>query len=311
MVKPFVYFGTSEFAAVILTGLLKRGFKPEVVITSIAKAQGRGLKVAETPVASVARLNNLSILESPNLKDQSVVKELSKYQTELALLAAFGQIIPQLVLNMYPRGIINVHPSLLPEYRGASPIAAVLKDGLIKTGLSLMKLDNLMDHGPLLSQIDYFIKPEQTAVELTQALADLAAEILPGVLEGYLSGQIKPVEQDHNRATYTTLISRSDGRANFKRTAKELNNLRRAFTPWPGLWTLWQDQVVKLLQTKICSLSSPLKPGLVHWVDDKGLVIDCADNALVIEKLQLAGKKPLLAEEFIRGQKNFLGQILS
>ncbi|MFZ5391419.1 MAG: methionyl-tRNA formyltransferase [Patescibacteria group bacterium] len=309
MVKPFVYYGTSEFARIILSGLLKAGLRPILVVTVPPKSQGRGLKIIKSPVAETASLNNLDLLEVASLKDSVVLEKLKHFKTEFALLAAFGQIVPKVVLDLYDKGIVNVHPSLLPLYRGASPIASVLKDGQSKTGLSLMLLDNLMDHGPLLKQIDYNINKDQTADNLAADLADLAVKILPETLSDYLSGQLKPLEQDHSRATYTGLISRVDGRANFNLSANQLNNQRRAFEPWPGLWTDWQGRTVKLLKTGICHLSQT-KPGLVRWVEGQGLVIECRLDGLVIKSLQLAGKKPLSAEDFIRGQKSFLGTVL-
>ncbi|MBU1039268.1 methionyl-tRNA formyltransferase [Patescibacteria group bacterium] len=309
MNKSFVYFGTSDFADIILTGLLKAGLRPVLVVTTLPQAKGRGLKKTSSPVGLRAVANQLELLESPSLKNVDIKKQLAKFKTDFAVLAAFGQIVPASVLVLYPKGIVNVHPSLLPLYRGASPIASALLAGQFKTGVSLMLLDDLMDHGPLLKQVEYLIKEKDNALTLSQALAGLAGEILPNVLIDYLSGKIKPVAQDHSLATYTKLISRSDGRANFNLTAEQLNNLRRAFYPWPGLWTTWRGQVVKLLQTEVLDVELT-KPGLVKEYQNQGLSIDCQSGSILVKEIQLAGRKPMLAGDFIRGQASFVGTVL-
>lgn len=306
--EPFVYFGTSAFSADILRGLLATGLIPSVVVTTVAKPAGRGLKTVPTPVAAVAQPKNLPLIEVATLKSADVQTQLASCATKFAILAAFGKIIPPAVLNLYPKGIINVHPSLLPLYRGPAPIQSVICDGQNETGVSLIVLDNEVDHGPILAQEKLPISDSDDAATLSQKLASLATNILPAVLTKYLSSAVSPTPQDHQRATFTKMIKREDGKADFSKTAAELDRQRRAYAPWPGLWTVWQSKRLKLVQTTV-SAEDGQKPGVVSFTNQQ-LAVACGQGSLLIQKLQLEGSAVLDAAEFLRGHRNFVGSQL-
>jgi methionyl-tRNA formyltransferase len=295
----FVYYGTSEFSAVILDGLLSAGFKPTLVVSTVARPAGRGLKLVPTPVAALATEKKLSLLEVKTLKSPEVQARLASGQEPVAILAAFGKIIPPAVLALYPQGIINVHPSLLPLYRGPAPIQYALRDGLTKTGVSLIVLDEAVDHGPILTQESCPIDDEADAQTLSKKLADLSIKLLLTTLPGYLTSSVSARPQDHAQATGTKMISRDDGRADFNQTAQAINNQRRAFTPWPGLWTTWQNKRLKLIDTAV----QPAYNGLLGQVElkDNQLLVACGQGGLIIKRLQLEGGKPMSAAEFVRG----------
>ncbi len=310
LINPnFIYFGTSDFSATILSGLISNGLIPELVVTTIGKPQGRKLQIIPTPVAEVASKHQLKLLEVKTLRDENVIKQFAICHLPFAILASFGKIIPQTVLDIFPQGIVNVHPSLLPLYRGPSPIQSAILDGQTTTGVSLILLDAEVDHGPILTQTEHHISSNDDVITLSNKLAEQSVKMLVDTLPKYLSGELKPIPQNHSTATFTKMISKDDGQADFiNKTAEELNNQRRAFTPWPGLWTIWQGKRLKLLSTTPHN-DVTTKPGLVTLVEDS-LVIGTKSGALEINELQLEGGKPLKTKDFLLGHKSFINSLL-
>lgn len=300
----FIYYGTSEFSASILQGLLKTDLRPSLVVSTIAKPAGRGLKTQPTPVTQIAQESNLPVLEVKTLKDKETQNQITSYKTSFAILAAFGKIIPKEILAFYPKGIINVHPSLLPLYRGPAPIQYAIRDGVIETGISLIILDEEVDHGPIIAQEKCLISETDNYISLSNKLATAAVKLLPTILTPYLEGSLSPTPQNHNKATFTKMITRENGKADFAKSATELNNEHRAFTPWPSLWTTWHGKIIKLLETKPSELGSTT-PGKIELINND-LIIHCGQGALLINSLQLEGSKPLLSAEFLRGHKDFV-----
>jgi len=304
----FVYFGTSEFSAQILQSLLQAGLKPILVVTNTPKPIGRNMKISPTPVAQAAQSAGLKLLEVTSLKKEEIQKILVDYSTHFAILAAFGKIIPQNILNIYPKGIINVHPSFLPLYRGPSPIQSAIYDGNKETGVSLIILDEEVDHGPILMQDKCTIEESDDYLSLANKLATIATRLLLCTLPAYLDNTISPVAQDHTQATFTKMISREDGQANFAKTANELNKQRQAFMPWPGLWTRWNGKRLKLIDTSVSDIQIPA--GQIK-ITDSVLLIGCSQDSLRVHTLQLEGGKILSAADFIRGHKNLNNTILA
>lgn len=302
--NSFIYYGTSEFSACILQGLLKAGLKPSLVVSTIAKPAGRGLKIQPPPVTQIAQESNLPFWEVKTLKDKETQNKIASYKTSFAILAAFGKIIPKEILALYPKGIINIHPSLLPLYRGPAPIQYALRDGATETGVSLIILDEEVDHGPILAQEKSLINETDNSISLSNKLVAVAVKLLPTILTSYLEGSLPPTPQNHTKATFTKMITRENGKADFTKSATELNNKRRAFTPWPSLWTTWQGKIIKFLETKPNELSSAT-PGKVELINND-LMIHCGQGALLINSLQLEGSKPLSSAEFLRGHKDFV-----
>lgn len=307
--EPFAYYGTSSFSRTVLQGLLQAGVTPELVVTTKPRPAGRGLGVSATPVGEAASQAALPLLEVATLKSADVRAQLEGYRCSFAVLAAFGKIIPSPLLDIYSRGVVNIHPSLLPRYRGPSPIQCAIRDGAAQTGVTLIVLDDEVDHGPILAQEICAIEASDDAVSLGDRLAHLAVPLLRQVLPRYLSGELVPQAQDHVQATFTAMVSRSDGQADFSHTADELSRQGRAFAPWPGLWATWQGKRVKL----VGATAQPDyhgEAGLVALVHG-ALLVGCGRGGLVLQQLQLEGGRVLPAAEFVRGHRSFIGSHLA
>jgi methionyl-tRNA formyltransferase len=259
-------------------------------------------------VASLAQTLGLPVLEVATLKTPEVVAELRERQTPFAVLAAFGKIIPPTVLDLYPKGIVNVHPSLLPLYRGSAPIQYALRDGVPETGVSLIVLDSEVDHGPVLAQQVVPISQADDAVTLGSKLATQAVELLMQTLPRYVANELAPVPQDHSQASFTAMVEREHGQADFSKPALDLDRMRRAFTPWPGLWTIWQGKRLKLISTGVSEQRSS-KPGTVEQRGGE-IEIVCGSGSLIVTELQLEGGKAQSAADFIRGHQKFVGSVL-
>lgn len=298
--KKIIFWGTPEFALPSLKYLDKLGIV-SAVVTQPDKPAGRGKKMVVCPVKQYSKENNLDILEPVEL-DQAFIDSLKKYLPATFLVVAYGRIIPQEILDLSELGALNIHPSRLPELRGPSPIQSALLRGFVTTGVSLMQLDEKMDHGPILGQIQAKIEPNENYLELSERLSQLGAGLLASHLEDYLSGELTPLPQDDSQATVCKLIKKQDGKIDWTKSAQEIHNQVRAFYPWPTAHTKLADLDIKIIKTKV--VYQNLKPGQVN--DE--LVVGTGENSLQILELQPAGKKILKAAEFIRGYSKYLSQ---
>ena len=230
----------------------------------------------------------MSVLQPESVKTDEAFDELKKLDAEAAVVASYGQIIPQRVLDLYPKNMINVHASLLPDYRGASPINAAIRDGQAKTGVTIMLMDAKMDHGPVLKLAELDIKPDDTTASLTPRLADFGATVLPDVLTDYLEGKIKPVEQDHDKATFVKILNREDGRLDPAKPAVELERLVRAMDPWPGTFIDHEGKRLKVLKAQV---------GEAEGYP----ILETTDGKLSLLIVQPEGKKPMDGADYKRG----------
>ena len=293
------FFGTHEFAATILEGLLNNpSFLVKTVFTQPDRKVGRKQVLEESPVKKLATQQNLHIQQPNSLKEYTL--EPNNYT--LAVVAQYGLIIPQHIIDAFPKGMINVHGSLLPKYRGASPIQAALMAGEQTSGVTIMIMDALVDHGPILAQQSLFITPDDTFTSLAQKMATEGSALLLNTLPKYVQGEIVPQTQDHGQATFTKLLSKEDGRIDFSKSAEVIYNLFRGLTPWPGIWCLWDNKRLKLLA--IDPTKKTIPPGEV-LIENKHIYIGCGENSIEILELQLEGKNPMSAEVFANGYKNF------
>ncbi|MFH1866913.1 MAG: methionyl-tRNA formyltransferase [Patescibacteria group bacterium] len=298
----YVFFGTSRFASIILSKLLQANLKPALVITVAGKPTGRSQNIKSSAVLELAQKHKLAIKEVINLKKDELISELKALNCSVGVLAALGKIVPLDLLNSFPKGIVNVHPSLLPKYRGPSPIQTALLKGDQETGITLMMLDKEVDHGPIIDQQTVSINNNETNIELEQRLAELSGNLLIKALPDYIAGKIEPKEQDHSQASFCAMIQRDDGKVNWSKSAKKIYNQWRSFTPWPGIFTTWQGKRLKLIKINLTNNQSS-EPGLVI-VDNNSLQIGCADYFLQITELQLEGGKQLAAGDFLKGHAN-------
>ncbi len=249
----------------------------------------------------------LPVFQPETLRSPEAVARLAEWQPEVIVVAAFGQILRPDVLNLPPYGCLNVHASLLPRWRGAAPIPAAILAGDTTTGVTIMRLDEGLDTGPILAQAECPIAPDDTTATLTARLADLGARLLIETLPGWLAGEVQPRPQDPSQATYCRPLRKEDGLLDWSRPAADLDRLVRACNPWPGAYTAWQGQRLKVLRARPHpAWQGEGPPGLVVALPD-GLGVVAGQGLLELLEVQLAGKKPLAAGLFVRGQRGLVG----
>ena len=322
-----VFFGTHNLATTILKTLIDApDFEITAVVTQPDKPAGRDKNMQSTPVKELAEQNNLPIFQFSTLtasdtsSSNKIVSnnfvapatQLSKLGADLFVVAEYGMLIPKTILDMSKHGTLNVHPSLLPKYRGASPIQSAILNGEKETGVTIMLLDEKMDHGPILKQQNCSIRDDETAPELEKKLAECGAELLIKTISDWIAGKIQAKEQNHNKATFCKKISREDGKIDWNLPAEKIYNHWRAFQPWPGVYTEWNGKRLKLphINTSTHQHINTLEPGNVYLDQNGRLTLACGVNSLNINRLQLEGKKEIDAVAFINGHKNFVGSQL-
>jgi len=290
-----IFFGTQHFAATILQGLLNSDIvSVEMVFTQPDRKTGRKQIVEESPVKKLARKYNLKIEQPESLKGYM----LHAMGYELGIVAQYGLIIPKTIIDSFPQGMINVHGSLLPKYRGASPIQTAIVNGEKETGVTIMLMDEKMDHGPILSQKELPIDPNDTFTALADKMAAVGSKLLLDTIQKYIAGEIAPQAQDHEKATFTKLLTKEDGLVDFNRTNDEIYNQYRGLTPWPGIWTVLNGKRLKLL--KIAKKDKSLSAGQVV-TEEKKIFIGCAQGSIEVFELQLEGRAAMNAATFLSG----------
>jgi len=299
--------GTSQFAVPVLEKLIEN-YQIVGVFTQPDKPAGRKKELVQSPVKKMAIKNELPIFQPENIGNDKEIKKIQELNPNLIIVVAYGQIISQKIINIPKFGVINIHPSLLPEYRGASPIQTAILNGDKKTGVSIMLIDEKMDHGPALTNQKLEIMNNDTTQILSKKLSILGAEILIKILPDYFAGKIKPQEQEHNKATFTKIITREDGQINWSKPSEEIERQFRALTLWPGVFTFWQGKRLKITDLKTSIYDN--RAGLVFLTSNKKVAIGCGAGSIIIKKLQLEGKKEMDAKDFIIGYPDFMGSSL-
>lgn len=306
--NTLVFYGTGEFAAGLLRSINSdANWKILAVITSPDRPTGRGQTNTSSAVKQAAEQIGLPIFQPEKLAG-FIIAELA--QADIGVVAEYGYILPVEILEMPKHGTVNLHGSLLPKYRGASPIQTAILNGEKTTGVTLMLMDAKMDHGPIISQKETEIGPEEMKNGLYDKLSGLAAELFLRDAPRYISGELAPAEQDHASATFCKILSRDDGRINFHKTAIEIYNQYRALTPWPGIWSTLNNKRLKFHRLTIAD-KIHLTPGQIEY-DNDNIFVGCAGNTSIEAlELQLEGRSSVTAREFINGNKSASGQILS
>ncbi len=307
-----VFMGTPEFAVPSLAALLREGYDVVGVLTREDRPAGRGQRVEESPIKELARANGLPILQPRTLRNEENQAALAALAPDLILVAAYGLILPQAVLDLPAHGCLNVHGSLLPRHRGAAPIAAAILAGDEVAGISLMRMDAGLDTGPVLASASLPVAPDDTTGSLTARLAALGAGLLVATLPRWLRGEITPVPQDDALANYAPRISKEAGEIQWPLPAAQIARQVRAYNPWPSAYTSWRGQRLRIL----CAHPEPDAPLPAEAVP--GQVLSGAGRAGVVtgqgvlwlDEVQLAGKRILPIEAFLRGAAGFAGSKL-
>jgi methionyl-tRNA formyltransferase len=304
-----VFMGTPEFAVPSLEKLIAMQTVAGVV-TQPDRPAGRGRQLRPSPVKVTAEKAGIPLYQPASLRSEEDAAPLREWQPDVIIVAAFGQILRPHVLNLPVHGCINVHASLLPRWRGASPIQHAIMAGDSKTGITLMQMDEGMDTGPIYLQESLTIDPDETAASLHDRLSVLGAELLAENLDDIVQGQIKAMAQDNTLATYAPLIKKETGWLDWQRSSAELDRHIRAMTPWPGAFSSWQGNNLKILNAQFSAEQmSSGQPGQV-FVKHGDLFVQTGAGSLRLEKLQLASKKAVSAADFLRGQPDFAGTVL-
>ncbi|MDO8581981.1 MAG: methionyl-tRNA formyltransferase [bacterium] len=305
----YVYFGTSEFAAIILEELLKNGNAPVAVVTMPDRRAGRGQSLKASPVKTLASMHHIP-MHQPEKPDAALLMDMRLYAPDLFVVAAYGKLLPKTVIDFPQYKTLNVHPSLLPLYRGPSPIQTAILNGDKKTGVTIMLLDEQMDHGPLLAKEAIEISPDATAASLLQILAHSSASLLMKTMPRWITHAVKAVPQNDSEATVTKLLAKEDGHIDWMQSAEYIERHVRAMTPWPGSWTRMQDKTLKILRARVLSTSSNHPAGSVLGLKNDLLEIVCGSNILGVSYLQIEGRKPVTAAEFVNGYRGIIGTTL-
>ena len=307
-----VFMGSPQFAVPTLESLA-HDHSILAVFTQPDKPAGRGQQLAAVPVKQWAVAHHVPVHQPKSFRKEPRASDtLRDLQPEVIVVAAYGLILPQAVLDVPPFGCLNVHGSLLPRHRGASPITAAILAGDVETGITIMKMDAGLDTGPMLSVARVAIQSDDTTASLSERLSQLGAKLMADTLPKYLHGQIVPQPQPEEGATYSPKIEKASAQIDWHTPAAQIERMVRAYTPWPGTFTFWNGQLMKVLKAGIRDQGSGIRDqvGLVARLDDGSIGVTTHHGTLVLKEIQLAGRKALKAEDFVRGQPRFIGAIL-
>jgi methionyl-tRNA formyltransferase len=311
-----VFMGSPEFAVRPLQLLVLSGHQVAAVYTRPDKPAGRGRAPLAPPVKKAALSWNLPVVQVAGFKDPAAVEQLARFQPEAIVVAAYGLILPQAVLDIPCYGCLNIHPSLLPKYRGAAPVPAAILAGDDFAGVSVMRLEAGMDSGPVFSQAQVPILPHDTSGSLTPRLFQIGGQMLLEALAVLPGGSLLPEPQNSSKASYTAEITKEDGRINWQKAAVEIWRQVRAYQPWPEAYTFWQGKLLKIIEAVPLTAEQPPEAGrvvaLLPAQKSTGAAFGVAtgDGLLGVLQVQFEGKRAMPAQEFMRGQKDFMGALL-
>jgi methionyl-tRNA formyltransferase len=309
MASPWriIFFGTPNFAIPTLKYLLQGPDEVIAVVTQPDREKGRGRKVIPSPVKELCLQHGLTLLQPDKVREEAFQEKMKSLQPELFVVAAYGQILPKSLLKIPKHGAVNVHASLLPKYRGAAPIPWAILKGERLTGVTTMMMDEGMDTGAILLQIEIPIGEEETSETLHDRLALLGAQLLLETVRGMKAGNLHPIPQDHSKATYAPPLKKQDGCIDWSKEAKEIDRQVRAFNPWPGAFTEWSGQLLKIYRGEVRGKNSIGKAGIVAWVGLDFIEVETGKDFFLIKEVQLEGKRRMGVREFISGHPITVG----
>lgn len=307
-----VFFtGGSDISLPSLETLASRGWVA-AVMTHPDTFAGRGKKRKVNPVKAAALDLGIPVVEAAGF-DAELETEIRKYESDLLVVVSYGKILPESFLRLFPEGGINLHPSLLPKYRGPSPITAVILAGERETGVTVQRLSKRMDSGDILAQFRVELRGAETGESLAKSLGEIGAGLLAEVVAGFERGDVEGVPQREEEATYCSLLKKEDGLIEWDKDAESIERMTRALLPWPRAYTIWNGQVLYILEASVYPNISPPRgePGKVLGVDkEEGILIQTGNGVLAVKKLQKQAKKAMDWKSFINGTHNFTGTVL-
>ena len=303
-----IFMGSPEYTLPILNDLLTSNHSIQAVFTEADKLIKRNKIVLENPIKQYCIKLNIPVFQFTKENNKKIFEEVSKTKPDAIIIASYGVILPKKVLEIPPLGCINIHPSMLPKYRGPSPIPSTILNGDYNSGVTLMKLDTGMDTGPIIAQEKFLIDPSHNASDLTKKLFSLGGKLLTKILPDFASGNIQVTPQNDKKATTTLKIKKTDGLIKWSNTSEYIKNQIKAFTPWPGTYTFWQGNRIIIHNGNEYQKNVNLKstPGTIVQLSNQSIGVVTSTNFLELKKIQLEGKKVLSVEEFLMGYPNLI-----
>lgn len=305
-----VYMGTPDFAVNTLEAIVKAGHEVALVVTQPDKAKGRSGKLVYTPVKEKALELNLPVAQPEKVKEESFMDSLALINPDVIVVVAFGQFLPERILNMPKYGCINVHASLLPAYRGAAPIQWAVIDGLQETGVTTMYMAKGIDTGDIICQSKITLNEDETGGSLFERLADEGAKLLITTLEQLENGTATRTKQDDSKSSYAKMLKKEMGELDFSKPAVELERLIRGLNPWPSAFTHINGKSLKIYKAEVITeenIANSCEPGTILDVDKVSFTVRCGNGALRVMSLQLEGKKRMDTAAFLLGYKVNVG----
>jgi methionyl-tRNA formyltransferase len=310
MKNKIVFMGTPEFSVPSLEALINNNYRVVAVYTQPDRRAGRGQQIRTSAAKQWALSRRLNVMQIERFTEAGAIEGLIAQEPDLIVVAAFGMILPKEVLELPKYGCLNVHPSMLPRYRGPSPVATAILEGEERTGVTIMLMDAGMDTGPILKQREVPIKNDDTTGSVDLKLSRIGAEMLIETIPLWVQGQIVPQPQDKSKATYSRMITKEDGEIEWRLSTVELWRRIRAFEPWPGCYTIWNGKRIKLVKVLPLYGKESDEPGKVISLPAGKPVkvgVKTGDGVLGLIEVQMEGKREMTAEEFVRGQRDFIG----
>jgi methionyl-tRNA formyltransferase len=301
--------GTPVFAIPVLSALINDGQEIVAVYTMPDKPVGRSNRVVISPLKQFAEEQEIRIFQPPKLQSQDLAQELTSISPDVVVVAAYGRLIPLKTSGLTHLDFLNVHPSLLPRYRGPSPVSTAILNGDKVTGVTVIKLDSGIDSGPILAYRETSIRPNDTTETLTNRLFRIGAALLVNILTQWVEGNVNAHPQNHSQAITTKLLNKKDGEIDWDLTALQIARQIRAFQPWPSSFTYWQDKLLKIIESHAIEFSKITTncPGRVIQLPGGELAVGTSDGLLVMDSIQLEGRRIVLAKEFAKGYPGLIG----
>lgn len=305
-----VFMGTPDFAAGILEDIIKAGHEIVLVVTKEDKPRGRGKEVTFTPVKEVALKHNLPVFQPHRIKDAEAIETLKKYEADVFVVVAYGQILSREILDMPKKICVNIHASLLPKYRGAAPIQWAVIDGEKYTGVTTMRMEDGIDTGDIIETITYELKSDETGGSLFDKLMELGGKLIVSTLEKIEQGTVTFTKQDDAKSTYAKMLDKKLGSIDFSMDAVSIERLIRGLNPWPSAYTSLNGKNLKIWKAVTKEDEYEGQPGEIVYVSEDEMYIKTGRGVLSVVELQLEGKKRMYIQDFLHGNKIEKGIIL-
>lgn len=307
-----IFMGTPDFSVGTLEALIEAGHEVALVVTQSDKPKGRGGKMQYTPVKEVAVAHNIPVYQPKRIREPECIEELRKYNADIMVVIAFGQILPKEILEMTPYGCVNVHASLLPSYRGAAPIQWAVINGEKVSGVTTMQMNEGLDTGDMLLKVEIPLDEKETGGSLHDKLAEAGARLCVETLDALKAGTVTPEKQGDSPTAYAKMLDKHMGKIDWKMSAKEIERLIRGLNPWPSAYTRWNenDKGMKIWEAEVAEGQTDKAAGTVVEVAKDGFFVQTGDGLLKITALQIPGKKRMDAAAFLRGYQMETGTVL-